>query len=284
MSAEGKANLRSSYAEILHRFGMTPNGNLNNLMNQGVSNQWSSTAFIQHLRQTAEYKKQFVGIQWKDGMSESEYIRTYDSMKEQAQNLGFKLSREQFGHLIRGGTTLKEFAVRVADLKMVQNNRAMLEQFGEELRTRGLIKPNADWNLKDMYKFVTGSSDKRFETVWNMAYTQTQLEGAGVTIGPGGDLTRKDVGQIIRGFEGAGVSPVQPQVWSEITNQLLTAYPLSQLQGMGLSKKDIVTAVAGGPGSTEIRAQIQSIMATERAFIEAKPTGPIEGFKEAAQG
>src|SRR3990167_7661525 len=97
---EARERLRAGYREVLRRWGFVPNKNLLNLIERGLRSMWTSTQFIDMLRQTPEYRQQFRGIKWRQGMTEGQYLSTYSQYKARAQDIGEKIQKKDFARLL----------------------------------------------------------------------------------------------------------------------------------------------------------------------------------------
>lgn len=262
-SAADLANLAASYRELLHAWGIDVTKNLENLISQGKNNEWSTTNFIQHLRQTKEYKAVYSGIQ--KGQTEESYISAYNAYKDRYKDLGRNLTLEAFGFLNKKGVDYTEWDRRVAVMGQVENNRKLLQNFGEVLRTRGIIGKKEKWGLKQMSDFVSGSGSPAWEKVWEEAAFTTGLEQAGFQIGKKGDLSRKELLQTIKRFEGGDptkeIENMGADYYSQLAEQVRTTIPASKLAGFKLTNSDILELSLGGPRAGKIAETVQQIFA-----------------------
>lgn len=307
MSAGAVANMRASYLEILRRWGLQVNPNLEKLVQRAISGMWSSTQFMQWLRKTPEYAEQFPGIQWTQGMSEAQYNAEYRAFLVAGQDVGKKIDRDQFGFLLKKGVERDEWEFRVAALDRLNQNADLFKNFIDVLKVRGLVKPGANVKKKDLFDFITGTGSVQWEKIWQEAAFTTGLESAGFAVttrggkrdgsGSPGDpwfggprfengkavgelaLSRNQVLNVIRKVEGAGgqVENATTQDFVELAALVEQTLPLSQIYKEGITKTDLIQLKFGGPDAPGIALKVRRLMATTQAFEDEQRANPVFG-------
>src|SRR3990167_6975052 len=157
------ARLRASFRETLRRWGMPASGNLMNLIEKATRGQWSTTQFVDMLRQTPEYHKQFRGIKWRQGMTESQYLATYSQYKARAQDIGEFLSKKEFAKALKNGKTFQEFDATINAIQSFENYQPFWTQFQQVLELRGVTVPGQKLTKGEMVKFIMGLGPKKWE-------------------------------------------------------------------------------------------------------------------------
>lgn len=277
-SGPDPAMLRANYVEILRRWGLTPSqSGLENLVAHAINAEWSTTQFIQAVRKTKAYHQMFPGIRWREGMTEGEYNRLYGAYREQAGNIGFKLNRTQFGILVRKQVTASEFKLRVEALDRIKTYRPLLQEFEEVLKARGLLRNAAGKNrqltMKELYRFVIKQGDPRWEQIWQESVVRQGLEDAGLKIGgKGSDFTRKELLKLISQVDTprTEVENLSLADFQKLATNIQEVYPLSQLYGKGVTKKDLAVLALGGKGAPRIAERVQEILAQRNLEAEDK--------------
>lgn len=259
-------------------------------MSQGLKQQWSTTNFIQHLRETRAYKDAFPGIQWQDGMSEAEYLSTFRQFDGLAKDIGRPLERAEFGVLLKKGVDLTEFKARTLAQGRIDKNRALFKNFEAVLKRKGILKPKERMTNQDLNDFVRGKGSKAWEAVWQEASFETGLESIGIRIAGGtnraraafSDLDRKEFIRFIRRVEsgGAEVEDLTGQNFNELAAQVDAVMPASRLAGFGLSKTDIIEMQLGGPRAANIARTVRAALAAQEGFRRGEAT-PIQNQQQA---
>jgi len=276
--------LRVSYEEILRRWGMRANKNLLNLIELAMRGQWTTTQFIDNLRQTPEYKQHFRGIRWTTGMSEAQYNSQYAAYKARAQDIGENLSRQQFGKLLKRGVSIDEFSDRVDALDAIDRYAPLWSQFQQVLELRGVNVPGGRLTKKELQKFIMGMGPAKWEKIYEEAITTTNLErvaGIEVTAPRAGEVATPDSYGIMRsewldiikqvesltpGFE---VEDISSQEWAAIGTRIRD-YSINYLQRYGLSTRDLLEMELGGPKAAKIAERAKRILVTQEAFSEPR--------------
>ena len=296
--------LRVAYQEILRRWGLKASKNLLNLMERGIRGQWSTTQFVDMLRHTPEYRKQFRGIRWRTGMTEGQYLSTYAQYKARAQDIGERFSRKMFAKTLKNGLTFEEFSDRVDAVQTIDQFAPMWAGFQQALELRGIALPGGKLTKKELQKFIMGLGDKRWEEIYEESILTTNLEqvaGIDVTARRAGEkvtdtygITRRGLLQIVRQVEaltpGFEMEDISSQEFAAIGARI-RQYDAGYLQRYGLSTKDLLQMELGGPGAAETAAKAKRLLATQEAFYEPRATtqslvqsGQLQQQEERPQG
>src|SRR3990167_345124 len=276
------ARLQASYREILRRWGFRPDKNLMNLMERGVRSQWTTTQFIDMLRQTPEYRQQFRGIKWRQGMTEGQYLSTYSQYKARAQDIGEKLSKKEFARALRQGKSFDEFSATIEAINSIEAYAPFWTQFQQVLELRGVAVPGQKLTKAELVKFAMGLGSKKWETIFQEAMITTKLERvdgvqvvaprAGETATPDRyDITRKQMLEVVRQAEalnpGFEIERLTGKDWADIGGRL-RQYSINYLQRYGMTTKDILEIEFGGPNAAQLADKGKRILATQAAFLE----------------
>ena len=276
-SAEAKAKAMAAasatFANMVRTWGIVVTPQLQHLIDGAARSGWNTAQFTQALRGTKEYHHQFPGIKWRQGMSEATYNSQYAAYRAKAQDTGYQLTREGFGHAIKKGIDSAEWTLRVSAVKQIEANRPLLENFRQTLVQRGLMKPNDKLPPKELYKLATGRGSASWTAIWNTAAVETGLEGVGVTVGKGAgtDLTRKELSALLKG----PISRLDPGStvdvdYSNLAMEMAAALPASQLYRAGITKKMLVKEALGDPSAAGTKDAVTRVLATARErFNEA---------------
>lgn len=285
-SREQLERLISSYRDILRRWGLRSDRNLMNLMEKAARSMWSSTQFIENLRQTPEYRKQFRGLQWRTGMTEGQYLQTFAQYKARAQDIGVAITKREFAKILRRGVTFDEFSDRVDALTAIDEYGPLWDQFKQVLELNGVQVPGKSLTKKELTKFVMGLGSKRWEEIWEETYLTTQLErvaGIGVVAPRAGEkstpdtfeITRQDLLTIIKQTEALSpefeLESLQGRDFTEIGRRL-RQFDFQYMQRYGLSTKDVLAMEFGGPNAAKIAERAERVLATQEAFLEPRAT------------
>ena len=283
--ARALERLRASFQEILRRWGFRPDKNLMNLMEQGVRRMWSTTQFMDQLRHTPEYRKQFKGITWRTGMTEGQYLSAYAQYKARAADIGEKITKKEFGKLLKRGVDFNEFSDRVNAIQSIDQYSPLWKQFQFELEAAGVRAPGGDLTKKELADFVMGLGSKKWETIWQRAFLISSLERvAGIEVveprkgeeatPDSYSLMRKDVLQILRQVEALNPGrDLEKELASRdfaALGQKLRSFGMQYLQRYGLETKDIVTMELGGPNAAKIAEKAERILKEQEAFFEPR--------------
>jgi hypothetical protein len=275
-------NLRASFIYQLQAWGLDLTKNLNNLVQKGVNQEWSTTNFILQLRQTREYKQAFAGIQ--KGQTEEAYMYAYGQFRDKLKDvLKRDLTREAFGVLQKKGVDFEEWSKRVIAIDRIKRDRDLFETFGEVLKQRGLTK--GKFTFKDAYDFVTGKGSPLYEKVWEEAAFTTGLESAGFIVGKKGSITRQEMLKALNSFEGRNpgleVEDLGDEFYTDLANKVRTLLPASRLAKFGLTETDILELQVGGPRAEHLAETVNQILANVER-IKAGPTAKTQA--QSAQG
>lgn len=279
-SGPDPAVLRSNYMEILRSWGI-PADDVGNLVDSAVSNEWSTLQFMQAVRRTKAYKQNFSGIASQPGMSEGSYLAQYRQYKALAQDIGKKLTRQQFGALLKGGVDYKEWNFRVQGVQRVQQNQAVFKWYRQELIKSGELKKGQGLPFKKMWEITTKLNSVDFERVYERAWLQGNLQKIGfdLTKAGGRDISRKRLLSLIRQYEsgtpGAEVEAFGAQQFQELAEQIRTTIPASQLYGYGISKADLLEMKLGGRRAASIAERAQRALNQAKAESEDKVTAQL---------
>lgn len=281
-SPEQLAAMRAGFVGILHSWGLPP-GKMAGLINQAVNGTWSTSQFMNHVRTTKLYKQAFHGIGSQPGMTEGSYLAQYRQFKSKAQDIGHNLSRQAFGTLLKKGVDYQEWSYRVKVEEQIEKNQNVFNWYERELKRRGELKPKENLKRKDLWDIVTKQNSERFESIYEIASVQSNLQRIGFDLfkgkkggGKGADITRGQLLKLIKNFEtgtlGAEVENFGAADYAEIAEQIRTTIPVSQLYGYGLKKRDLVELKFGGPRAAEIYQKAKNIMKQAQAAAEDRTT------------
>ena len=276
--------LRASYLEVLRRWGIKETKNLLNLVERAVRGQWSSSQFLGYVRQTPEYRQQFRGIRWRQGMSEAQYNAMYAQYAARALDIGEKLSRKQFAKMLKGGVEFDEYSDRVDALVAIEEYAPLWAQFQQTLELRGVRVPGKELEKKELQKFIMGLGSAKWEQIWEEVAVTTNLEkvaGVEVTAPRAGEratpdsygVMRTDMLRLIKQLEaltpGFEVEKLTSQDWAAIGKRL-RQYDISYLQRYDLTTKDILEMELGGPNAAKIAERAERLLKTQEAFDEPR--------------
>jgi hypothetical protein len=260
MSPEQKRNLREAYIAILHDWGIAINGNMNNLMSNGVNQEWSTTAFINHLRGTKEYKAAFPGIL--KGQAESTYLGAWDTFRTIAASHGLTLKKSQFGTLNKHNVGATEWDMRATFAERAERNKEFFNYLETAARRAGILKPNEKFKQRDMWEIMTGRGSRPVEKLVEQANAQMQLAHAGITVGRGGDITRQQFTKFLRQAEGQGIEAeyFDATTFAGLAERIRTVIPAADRVGAGITKGDLFTLETNGRGADRIARQAEQIL------------------------
>ena len=293
------ARLRTTYEEVLRRWGMKADKNLLNLIERGVRGQWSTTQFMNFLRQTPQYRQHFRGIQWRVGMTEGQYNSTFAQYRDRAADIGERLSRKEFALALRKGKSYEEFSDTINAIQSLSTYAPFWTQFQQELELRGVDVPGKKLTKGEMVKFIMGLGPKKWETLFQEVYITTQLEKvagiqvvarrAGEVAAPDSyDITRGDITKIIRQVEalnpGRELEELGGVDFAEI-GSFVKQHSIAYLQRYGLGVADLISSKLGGVGAADTAEKSRRILATQEAFNEprAVATGALTAAEDRPQ-
>ena len=272
MTAKQKANLRNSYIAMLQSFDMGLTKNMKALVDQGVRQEWSTTSFLVHLRQTKDYKQHFPGIRSGGTMSEAAYNAQFRQYQEAAKSDGVQLSRQQFGTLVRKNVGINEWRMRVEFLHRSTKSKEFFNQMEIAARKLGIIKPNSQLSKKELFNAMVRKGDPRLEKLMEEANVRYLLESINFTVGPQGDIGRKALLGFVKGLEAQGIDAegLTSQDFAGLADKMKTVIPAARRIGAGITDRDLWTLEFGGPGQQEIARHAEAILATEGAEDEMR--------------
>ena len=259
---------------LLRQFGI-PVGPFQSLINQAVTNAWSWAQFEGAVYGSNAFANMFPGIFKADGslrMSPAEYRSMSQSYIGTARQYGLNLNPSQIGKLIGSDVSLQEFADRATAIQRVTEFKPAFEQFKQALRARGISTAGLDSD-KDIANFILGKGPKQFYKIWEETNIGTAAHLAG--IGIGGQMTKS----IARRTPGVLTEAQYQEHFKNLAQNLKTVMPMSRIQKLGISKRDLITLEFGGKGQDEIAQKVQRVMRNDQAFneLERSRTGrPLE--------
>lgn len=260
------ANAQAGFEQMVRTWGIEMTPKLASMVERAAKAGWNSSAFVSALRGTEEYKKQFPGIQWKKGMSEATYNSQYAAFQGKAQDAGYRLGRAGFAVALKKGIDSTEWTLRVGAIRQIKANQALFGEFRNELAARGIIKPNEKLDPKELYKLVTRRGSQQWTSIWNESTVATGLEGIGISVGKGEDISRKDLVQMLK----VPVSQLNPGEvvnidYAQLAATASKALPASRLYGLGVTKKDLVAMALGGKNAAKTAERVNLAIGTAEA-------------------
>jgi hypothetical protein len=212
----------------------------------------------------------FPGIFRPDGslrMPPGEYRQLIDMYRSQARLYGYTdLTDAQIGQLIAGDVSVQEFTDRLEAVRRISEFKPAFEEFKQVLRARGISTAGLESD-KDLVRFMLGQAPKQFYQIWEETAVGTAARMAGVKMGA---KAQQHIARLTPGISSEAELQRQMQ---ELARHIRTTLPLSKIQKMGLTKKDLITLEFGGPNQAKIFEKAQRILATQQAFAEREPTG-----------
>lgn len=209
-----------------------------------------------------------------------------DSLKSDYSHIwnlyfGKQLSGAQLVHLAKMDLSSSEFLDRVKVLEKARAYAPFYHQLQNTLRTRGMLRPNENLDVK---QFILNKAPAEYYKVVEEAYARSGLVTAGLHIGAPkrGDeyvshgFLHQLIGTLGRDAVLSNNATVQ-KLYTDLANNIVEGLPEAHFEGMGTSKRDILTALAGGRGSAEKRKQLEQLMLNKQA------RGTTEGSLQAPQ-
>lgn len=268
MTAAQKRNLRNAFLNQLRAWGINVTKNIENLVEKGVTQEWSMDSFVLYLRATDEYQRVFQGIEHTKGQfrSEDEYIRQYDIYQKMAAKADYELSRSQFALLLKKGVDAEEWNTRTIFLDRITRNGQFFSQVEKVAQARGILKPKENLSPKELYDVMLHKGSPQIERLLEEANVRFQLKGAGFMVGAGG-VGRKQVLSFIRKLEGSGIEAeaLTPDYFAGLAEKLKEVIPIAKQIGMNVTKRDLFTLEFGGPGRNEIARYVENALASHEA-------------------
>jgi hypothetical protein len=262
-------NTAATLQGILHGFGIPP-GFFSDLIDQAVRNNWTTDELLAAIYGSPQFAQMFPGIFRPDGslrMPPGEYRQLIDMYRSQARLYGYTdLTDAQIGQLIAGDVSVQEFTDRLEAVRRISEFKPAFEEFKQVLRARGISTAGLESD-KDLVRFMLGQAPKQFYQIWEETAVGTAARMAGVKMGA---KAQQHIARLTPGISSEAELQRQMQ---ELARHIRTTLPLSKIQKMGLTKKDLITLEFGGPNQAKIFEKAQRILATQQAFAEREPTG-----------
>lgn len=194
---------------------------------------------ISELRQTDEYKKRFIGNQYRidnkyNALSEAEYLATEDALKSTMSNK-YGLSTDYYtpdrlAQLIGGDVSASEADARLGQAKRIVDN-------GDPNIRASIRALYPDVNLGDMYAYVLDPkvASEVIQKRVNAGYTYGVASDFGVNLGTGlseqiGDLTYGDERTLRSAFTGIAEQSKSTDRLSDIDNENITSTDVTKAQ------------------------------------------------------
>jgi hypothetical protein len=270
MAADQKANTFAVYEAMLRGWGIDITPEVRSFINKAINGGWGSSLFLLNLRDTKFYAQAFPGLVRRDGtirMSEAQYLSYTNQVRDIASQFGMNLSRQQIGVMVGQGISAWEARDRLAALDSMRANRDMLQNFAAYLDANGLA-PKGGISRKDLFKFVMREGPAEWEKAWDNAYAATQIEDAGIGIGPGEDIGIKKLGRILKnappGFD------VTKLDYAGLAQMVIKVLPASQIYKAGITKKALIKLAIGGPEAEPIAERVRRVLATYSSRFEGQ--------------
>jgi len=248
------------------------------MVKEAVLNDWTEMEFWAHIKESPAFERNFPGIMYPGGkmrMSPTDYLRARWEYKQAAGQYGLRINNEQFGQVIGGGMSIDEFEDRLTAVQQVKENHQAWTEFA---RWAGVGKAGP----KDALDFMLGTADTKFYAAWEKAQLGLAAQQAGIGIGGEGSaqdhLTKKDVKYLAKMNPGFDVNSETGKAQLQLlAKQMMTTMPQSQLYGFGLSKRDLLVAVAGGKNQDAVLQKIARLKATVAVTQKEKRATMKEG-------
>lgn len=242
---------------------------------KGMSSAW----FLQQVRKTKDYAKRFPGIITKQGvmrMTEAQYISGYLSARDYAASLGRNLSKEAYGASIAQGNSPSEIKLKITVNDKLRTYGPQFKEFNDYLVSTGQIKKPLE--RKDLQDFLMGYRGD-LEQAWNVANTAFKMQeladvGVGRPKKEENDVSFKELKSMLNRYQALGGDPDQidfVQMGALINNVI----PKSELYGMGITKKKIVSMMLNGKNAPEVTAKVQQVLDTYEAAVSEAPAHAI---------
>lgn len=252
------------------RLQMPWSKSLEALAQQGLAGKWDITTLQNSLYQTKAFHQAFVGIFNKDGsmkMQPGTYLAMKSQFQQYADRYGLPaVTAKQMGYLFKNNVSVSEFSTRAAAEASIQNNAGYFDAFNETLKAQG-IKPLT--TKQQLFNFVMGKAAPVYQSIWDEAATRAQADKINEGLVTGAQLERGDVLQIenlSRNPETGQINLAQQgQNFQQLAADFRKVYPQSQIQGMGLSKQDLIELEFGGSRQAAVAEKVQQIMANADA-------------------
>ena len=188
-----------------------------------------------------------------------------DDYRGIARVYGFRVNDARIGRLISGNVSASEFTDRAEAIQRVSDFKPAFEQFKQALRARGISTAGLDSD-QDIANFILGKGPELFYKIWEETSVGTAAKMAGINLG--GQITKS----IARRTPGVLSEAEMQAQMQQLAQNIKTTLPMSKIQKMGLSKKDLVTLEFGGKNQAEIRQKAERIVKSHEAFFAQRPT------------
>lgn len=280
-------NAMATYTAEVNNWGIQTNNNITQLEHQAAQGGWNNARFLAELQKTPEFQARFPGIVGAQGglkMSPAQYIQNEKAYKAAGAQSGINIGDKKLAFLFQNNVSPTEFQARAAAISTIRTNGDMFKAFGQQLNQMGLA-PRGGLSTQDVFKFVLGQGNQQWYKVWNDASSRYAGEQAGIHFGnPGQGYTNLGQGVVDKvGQKGLSATDLQTK-YADLANKLQTTFPQSQIQNMGLTKKDLVQLEFGGPRQAAIAKKVQQITDNEAAFNQNQTTTATAPGLGAAKG
>lgn len=265
---QARQNAVMAFRAFLQQLGIPLDPALEQLISRAVGGGWTQTTFMYYLRLSREYAQAFPGIMRRDGtlrMSEAQYIAGYNSARDYASTLGRSLSRAAYGLAIKNGNSPSEIKSKLQAVDVLREHADVFTEFSDYLVATNEIGPKG-LSKDEMLQFIMHQGPKRWEQIWQTSYTASQIEAAGIGVGPGQEVRYKELRKLI-GMAPPGTDPTKID-FTQLAEDVQTVLPLSALYKAGLTGRDLIQLRLGGPKAVEIATRVQRVIGTYRARFE----------------
>lgn len=272
-------DLRTMFLSLLQAWGIPITPNLQQLVQQAVQKEYTTTTFEYYLRQTPEYISRFGGIFNKDGtmrMDESTYLSYERQFQGIGAQYGVNVGPGLVDWMFRNEVSPDEFATRAPALGMLKANPELYQQFGKALVQAG-VADKGEVTRQNLMRFVLGEANQEWYKVWNLTRTRYVATQAGIQIGRHAEEYLSLRPHLIEQIANKGLSDAAlSSAFADIAENLSGIYGEVEARRFGVTKKDIVRAAAGGKGAQQAREDIERAQRTQAAFYAER--GGAQGY------
>lgn len=228
-------------------------------------------AMYNAIEQTPQFHEAFPGIFNSNGtlkMSPTQYITTKKSYEAYATKNGVMMDPKRLTWLFQNNVSPTEFAQRSQAVQTLRDNQQYFNAFNQQLKQQGM-QPLTE---ADKFKMIMGEGNAEWYDTWNNASSRYAGEQAGLKFGPsatgtGANYLRLGEG-VVKQVAGLGLTAGQTSSgYAQLAKDLTSLLPQSRIQGMGLTKKDLVQLEFGGPNQAAIAVKAAQIVANEKAAV-----------------
>jgi hypothetical protein len=258
-------NLEVAYRALLSSLGIAMTPNMMKLIRHGKSQGWNLTTFQYYLRKTKDYHQTFPGNVNKDGtvnLSEASYLSRVAQYKEAAASIGMKINPKTLNILIKKGISPSLFAEKASAVRLMRSNQKLFNEFKEYLVATGAAKKPP--TKKELLNFAINKGPVLWRNAWDTAYTASKLEEAGIDVGPGDDISFRNLRKNIK-QAGADVTETDYDALAEAVDMI----PLSKWHGFGLNKDQIAKAFVN-PHTAQSRAVLDTLRKVTGTHLAAQ--------------